>query len=81
MSTNNQKEHLSRWENTVGESLRADSFKASNGWLTRWKARYNISHRVSSGESGDVRSDTVDSWLERIPSIVDGYDARDLELR
>ena len=30
-------------------------FKASNGWLTRWKERYNISQRNISGESGDVR--------------------------
>ena len=42
----------------IATRLGAESFKASNGWLTRWKARYNISHRVISGESGDVRSDT-----------------------
>ena len=57
--------------------LGIDQFKASNGWLTRWKERYNVKQRVVSGESGDVRTDTVESWLERLPSIV-GYEARDI---
>ncbi len=39
----------------IAERLGFDNFTASSGWLTRWKARN------SSGESGDVRSDTVES--------------------
>ena len=53
----------------------AEEFKASNGWLTRWKERYNVSQRSISGESGDVSSQTVDSWLECLPSIVAGKSA------
>ena len=34
----------------------AEKFKASNGWLTRWKEQYNISQRTITGESGDVSS-------------------------
>ena len=55
-----------------------EEFKASNGWLTRWKGRYNISHRIISGESGDVSSQTVDSWFERVPSIVADYDPQNI---
>lgn len=53
-------------------------FKASNGWLARWKQRYNISHRTVSGESGDVSNETVESWLERLLSILAGYEAQDI---
>ncbi len=62
----------------IGQRLGITDFKASSGWLTRWKARYNISHRIISGESGDVRTDMVQSWMERIPSIVEGYEARNI---
>ena len=61
----------------IAQRLGIDEFKASNGWLSRWKERYNVKQRVVSGESGDVRTDTVESWLERLPSIV-GYEARDI---
>ena len=30
------------------------------------------------GESGDVRSDTVESWRERLPQIVEGYNTEDI---
>lgn len=55
-----------------------EEFKASNGWLARWKQRYNISHRRVSGESGDVSDVTVESWLERLPSILAGYEVQDV---
>ena len=31
-----------------------------------------------SGESADVRGDTVDSWKERLPEIVEGYDKENI---
>ena len=40
-----------------------------NGWLARWKLRYNISHRTVSGESRDVSDEMVESWLEHLLSI------------
>ena len=30
------------------------------------------------GESGDVQGETVDSWKERLPEIVDGYSKDDI---
>ena len=55
-----------------------EGFKASNGWLARQKQCYNIVHRTVSGESGDVNDETVESWLERLPFIVTGYEAQDI---
>ena len=46
-------------------------FKASNGWLDRWKKQHSI--KRICGESGDVSGSTVSSGKERFPEIVRGY--------
>ena len=46
----------------IAKRLQAGDFKASNGWLEKWKARYNIKRMTISGESGEVSSKTADSW-------------------
>ena len=62
----------------IAGRLDCDEFKASNGWLDRWKKRYNVRQMKVSGESGDVSGATVDSWKERLPDIVHGYSADDI---
>ncbi len=39
---------------------------------------YNIRQVVVSGESGDVSGETVDSWKERLPELVQGYKSEDI---
>ena len=39
--------------------LEKSDFKASNGWLDKWKRRCNIRQITISGESGDVAGETV----------------------
>ena len=58
----------------IAERFGKTEFKGSRGWLDKWKKRYNVKQLKISGESGDVRGDTVDSWKERLPEIVKGYD-------
>ena len=48
----------------LAKELGNESFKASNGWLQSFKQRHNIIQLVVSGESGDVREDTVVAWME-----------------
>ena len=62
----------------IAARLGVDDFKASNGWLDRWKKKHNIKKMTISGESGDVSGDTVDSWKERVPEIVEGYQVEDV---
>lgn len=50
----------------IAERLGISDFKGSNGWLGKWKARYNIKRLTVCGESGDVHGVTVDSWKERL---------------
>ena len=49
-----------------------EKFKFSNRWLGRFKKRCGIKAKVISGESRDVREETVDSWKERLPDILEG---------
>lgn len=42
-------------------------FKASNGWLEKFKIWYNIKGMTVSGESGEDREETVQSWKEKLP--------------
>ena len=46
-----------------------EEFKASNGWLDRFKTKTGIKAKFISGESRDVREEMVDSWRERLPVI------------
>ena len=54
------------------------NFKASNGWLERFKGRHNISSAVISGEKGCVDGIVVDDWKERLPDLISGYKPDDI---
>ena len=62
----------------IAKHLGVPNFKASNGWLYRWKKRYNVKRMKISGESGDVRGETVESWKERIPELLQGYPSENI---
>ena len=48
-------------------------FKASSGWLECWKNRYSIKQRAVEGESGQVHTETVTSWMGRLKELCKGY--------
>jgi hypothetical protein len=55
--------------------LQIPDFKSNNGWLQRFKERYNLSKQKICGEKGDVDTDVVTNWIDKIlPTIVNGYD-------
>ena len=62
----------------IAERLGKSNFKGSNGWLEKWKKRFNVKMVKICGESGDVSGDTIESWLERLPELVDGYRKEDI---
>ncbi|CAM4823844.1 unnamed protein product [Rotaria magnacalcarata] len=55
-----------------------DEFKASNGWLEKFRTRHNIQYRTICGESAAVDIATVEEWRDRLSSIIDEYDPNDV---
>ena len=62
----------------IAIKLGKPNFKGSRGWLDKWKKRFNIKELKICGESGDVEGATVESWKERLPEIVQGYEKDDI---
>ena len=69
---------LSEKAKEIAVRLGKTEFKASDGWLDKWKKRFNIKSKAVVGESGDVSCATVSSWKERLPVITAGYKAEDI---
>lgn len=55
-----------------------DDFIASNGWFQSWQARHCVKSAVLSGEAADVNPNTVSDWLKRLPSIIEGYEPKNI---
>ena len=51
-----------------------DGFSASNGWLQSWRSRFNVKAALLSGEAADVREEDVTNWMERLPTLYEGYE-------
>lgn len=64
---------------TYAKELQKDvDFKASSGWLDRFKSRHNLGGSKLSGEHASVDPETVLSWKEHLPDITSGYDQCDI---
>lgn len=62
----------------IAAQLGKMNFKGSNGWLAKWKARYDVKKLSDGAEPGVVPLLTVESWRERIPEIVGGFAKEDI---
>lgn len=62
----------------IANRIDVHKLKGSNGWLEKWKLRYNIRQMTICRECGDVSGDTVTSWKERLPEILSGYSKADI---
>ena len=55
-----------------------DNFTASNGWLQSFLKRHNIKSSILSGEAADVSEDVLEDWTKRLPTILEGYERKDI---
>ena len=70
--------HLKEKAREIAERLGNSGFNGTNGWFEKWKKRHNIRKVTVCGESGDVKGYAVDSWKERLPEILKGYQQEDM---
>ena len=51
-----------------------EGFQASDGWLDRWKNRYNVSFKTVSGEGNSCTAEMTAPWKETtLPTILSKY--------
>lgn len=48
----------------IAEELGITGFTTSNGWLQRFKQRYNLQKMANAGEDEDVSKETLENWNE-----------------
>ena len=53
-------------------------FKASEGWLHKFKTRHQIQAKSVSGEAKSVNLQVVEDWKRQFPEIIAGYSAVDI---
>ncbi|XP_064474541.1 tigger transposable element-derived protein 4-like [Ornithodoros turicata] len=53
-------------------------FKASNGWLARFRERHAIECKSLSGEAAEIDTRAAEEWLKRVPDVTRGYEAKDI---
>ncbi|CAF3999186.1 unnamed protein product [Rotaria sordida] len=67
---------LQQYARDIAQELdESTNFRASNGWLDRFRTRYNIHFRTICGEARAVDPNTVNDWKVRLHSIIEHYDA------
>ena len=59
------------------EQLGHENFKASNGFLDKFKERHGITGQAVCGEEKSVDRGIVETWTERLPDICRGYSMKD----
>ena len=54
-------------------------FVPSDGWITRWKRRFNISFKKISGERASCTPEMVSPWKETsLPTLLSNYDLKNI---
>lgn len=62
----------------IAEKSNVANFRASNGWLEKWRKRHAISFKCISGESADVSQEDVNQFKIKLPSLLLGYRPEDV---
>ena len=58
----------------LAERINIKEFHASDGWLDRWKNRYNVSFKTVSGEGNSCTAEMIAPWKETtLPTILSKY--------
>ena len=70
---------LAEKSEALAKLMKKDDFKATDGWLSRWKKRQNIGFKRLHGESKDADTTAADNWVSNVlPGLLRDYDANDI---
>jgi hypothetical protein len=62
-----------------GGKMNVSGFRASEGWLSRWKLDENVSFRMFSGEMQDADKESAEEWVKNsLPKLCEGYKPNDI---
>ena len=65
--------------NSLAEGLGLTDFKATVGWLERWKERNGIKFKKQHGEKQDADDWGAERWVtEVLPGLLEDYEPRDI---
>ncbi|XP_049816530.1 tigger transposable element-derived protein 4-like [Schistocerca nitens] len=64
----------------ISLQLGMDNFKASNGWIDKFRQRHGGVYKSECGESKSVDEPTVAQWIQALPNLIQGYKLRDITL-
>lgn len=62
----------------IAAAAGVSDFKASSGWLHKFKQRHNINCAVLSGECKSVNPETVSEFKSRLPDIISEYEPKNI---
>ena len=64
---------------SLAKSLELTDFRASDGWLDKWKQRHNVTFKALSGEGNAVTPEMTASWsVTYLPTILSKYELKDI---
>nr|XP_022914667.1 tigger transposable element-derived protein 6-like [Onthophagus taurus] len=62
----------------IAEKLGVSTFKASDGWLQKWRLRNNVAFKCISGEAADVNEEGINEFMKKLPTFLLGYRPEDI---
>jgi hypothetical protein len=58
----------------IAAQLNIENVTASNGWIARFMDRHGLVYKKLAGEIAAVNSESTEAWMERLPSLLEGYE-------
>lgn len=59
--------------------LKVDDFRATNGWLDRFKIRNDITFKLIVGEKADAPMEVANDWIEnKLPNLIQSFELRNI---